>query len=288
VETSLIQNVWRILQRQHIFTACMKHEILMNTILKVITSQFGASHGSINSVVDSTDDHNNVLNQRKADYIDEPNADLQLESSDLPVATVNFADPPTALDDDKWTAADTGATVALAIFIFLLGLSYCLCCRRRGTHENGYPRYGYCCHTIHREPHQVSIEQFAHYQSPEIHQIQSGRNTPTSNILFPSMASPRQQQPLSLQPREPPIRPSEPASQRYLLLSFDSHSETSRLGAASQQAQSHLTIDIPADQVEKDARLFVSHYEQASGRSIDPEKKQQIVDTAMKAIKELQ
>ena len=94
VETSLIQNVWRILQRQHILTTCMKPVILMNTILKVITSQGGASHGSINSVVDSTDDDNNVLTQRKADYIDEPTADLQLESSDLPVATVNSADTP--------------------------------------------------------------------------------------------------------------------------------------------------------------------------------------------------
>ena len=98
----------------------------------------------------------------------------------------------------------------------------------------------------------------------------------------------QQQQPLSPETREPPIRLSDSGSQRYLLSSFNSQSDTSRLGAAAaEQAQSHVTIDIPADQVEKGVRGFVSQYEQASGRSIDPEEKQEIVDTAMKAIKEL-
>ena len=248
VKTSLIQNVWRIVERQNILTACMKPEILMDPILKVITSQSGASQASIDSVVDSTDDDNNI---------DEPTSDLQLEFSDLPVATVN----------DGGSGWIVGAVVG-SIVAVIFGVWACSLDSKKSRRRH---------YIFHREPHQVSMEQVDNYQSPEIYQIRSGR------------ATPQQQQPLSPEIREPPIRLSDSGSQRYLLSSFDSQSENSRLGAAAtQQAQSHMTIDIPTDQVEKEARRFISHYEKASGRSIDPEDKQEIVKTTMKAISELQ
>lgn len=264
LEISSLSRVLTILTQRNKNTRCMKPELLMKQVVKELNSAAvstsGPWRGSINSVFDSADDDRNA---KEADGIDELTADLEVEPSNSPVATVNDG----AMG---WAIIGGVVIVVLAAFVCFADMK-----RDEGIFTSS-PVGGIL--SFNRGPEQVSNTHIEAYQSPESFRIQSGKVTPTR--------SPRQQQSIVPLEKESPNRLSHSESQRYLLSSFNSRPETSRLGAAaSEQAQCHVTIDVPADRIKQIAELSVDHYyKQESNHSVDQEEKQKIVETVMKVV----